>query len=119
MKTILNNLKKHTITIILVIVFLFIQALCELSLPDYTAKIVDIGIRQNGIEDNVFEKIEKKEFEKLLSISEEDKEKIKAKYEKKDNVYYLKKITEEERKELGEQLIDKERAVRLGLKPPP
>ena len=111
MKTILNNLKKHTITIILVIVFLFIQALCELSLPDYTAKIVDIGIRQNGIEDNVFEKIEKKEFEKLLSISEEDKEKIKAKYEKKDNVYYLKKITEEERKELGEQLIDKEIAV--------
>ena len=111
MKTILNNLKKHTITIILVIVFLFIQALCELSLPDYTAKIVDIGIRQNGIEDNVFEKIEKKEFEKLLSISEEDKEKIKAKYEKKDNVYYLKKITEEERKKLGEQLIDKEIAV--------
>lgn len=111
MKTILNNLKKHTITIILVIVFLFIQALCELSLPDYTAKIVDIGIRQNGIEDNVFEKIEKKEFEKLLSISEEYKEKIKAKYEKKDNVYYLKKITEEERKELGEQLIDKEIAV--------
>jgi ATP-binding cassette subfamily B protein len=106
MRTILKNLKKHTITIILVIIFLFIQAMCELSLPDYTAKIVDVGIRQNGIEDNVFEKIEKNEFEKLLSIS--DNENIKDYYEEKNETYYLKNIKEEERKELSELLIDKE-----------
>ena len=53
MKTVLKYLKRHTITIILVILFLFIQAMCDLALPDYTSKIVDVGISQNGIEDNV------------------------------------------------------------------
>ena len=107
MKTILNNLKKHTLTIIIVIVFLFIQAMCELSLPDYTAKIVDVGIRQNGIEDNVFEKIEESEYNKLHSIIE-DKEKLENNYEKRENTYYLKNITEETRQELSEILIEPE-----------
>lgn len=48
MKKFLNLLKKHTITIILVIIFLFIQALCELSLPDYTAKIVKKNKNEYG-----------------------------------------------------------------------
>ena len=53
MKTFFTYIKKHTITIILVIIFLFIQAICDLKLPDYTSKIVDIGISQNGIENNI------------------------------------------------------------------
>lgn len=107
MKTILKNLKKHTITIIFVIVFLFIQAMCELSLPDYTAKIVDVGIRQNGIEDNVFEKIKEDEFNKILELTNNNKNLI-DNYEKIENTYYLKNITQEKRQELSEILIEPE-----------
>ena len=73
MKHILNILKKHTLTIIFIIIVLFIQAMCELSLPDYTSKIVDIGIRQNGIEDNVPNIVRKEEYKKiLLFLTEEE-----------------------------------------------
>ena len=109
MKTILKKLKKHTITIILVIIFLFMQALCELSLPDYTAKIVDVGIRQNGIEDNVFEKITEEELEKLLLLMPKEQQQIiEENYEKKDNIYYLKITTEEKKQELSNILITPE-----------
>lgn len=112
MKKFLNLLKKHTITIILVIIFLFIQALCELSLPDYTAKIVDVGIRQNGIEDNVFEKIEKQELEKLeLLLTEDEIKTIENNYELKDDIYYLKEIDETTRKELSKILINPETTI--------
>lgn len=112
MKKFLKLLKKHTITIILVIIFLFIQALCELSLPDYTAKIVDVGIRQNGIEDNVFEKIEKQELEKLeLLLTEDEIKTIENNYELKDDIYYLKEIDEPTRKELSKILINPETTI--------
>ena len=74
MKTFFKHIRKYWLTIILVIMFLFIQAMCDLSLPDYTAKIVDIGIRQNGIEDNVFESIPEEELKKIsLFLTEEEK----------------------------------------------
>ena len=34
----------------MVFALLFVQAYCDLSLPDYTSKIVDTGIQQGGIE---------------------------------------------------------------------
>ena len=33
-----------------VFALLFVQAYCDLSLPDYTSRIVDTGIQQGGIE---------------------------------------------------------------------
>lgn len=36
-------------TVVLILVLLVVQALCELSLPSYTSDIVDIGIQQGGI----------------------------------------------------------------------
>ena len=112
MKTFLRHLKKHTLTIIIVIIFLFIQAMCDLRLPDYTSKIVDVGISQNGIENNVPEKILKQDLEKLLIfMDEEDINTIKEKYELKENIYELKEITKEEKNTLSKILIDPELAV--------
>jgi len=108
MKTFLKHIKKHTITIILVIIFLFIQAMCDLSLPDYTANIVDIGIRQSGIEDNVFESISEEQLKKItLFLTEEEQKIIQENYEL-DEIYKLKKIDEETRKKLSEILINPE-----------
>ncbi len=41
----------------LIIALLFLQAYCDLSLPDYTSKIINVGIQQKGIEDSVPDKL--------------------------------------------------------------
>ena len=55
----MKYLKKSAGYVALIIALLFLQAYCDLSLPDYTSKIVNIGIQQKGIEDGVPEKIRK------------------------------------------------------------
>ena len=47
---IFKYLKSSVISIILIVCLLATQAICDLSLPDYTSKIVNVGIQQNGIE---------------------------------------------------------------------
>ena len=66
MKHILKTLRKYTCQILLVIFLLFLQASCNLELPNYTSKIVDVGIQQGGIEDNVLEVIRESEYNKLM-----------------------------------------------------
>ena len=113
MKKILKHLKQHKISILLVIISLFIGAMCDLSLPDYTAKIVDVGIRQNGIEDNVFEKIKEDDFKKIeLFLTKEEKEKVLENYEL-DEIYNLKKIDNEKRKELSKILMIPENIIQI------
>ena len=66
MKHILKILKKYSFYIILVFVLLFMQANCDLTLPEYTSNIVNIGIQQSGIESPVPEVIREEEYNKLL-----------------------------------------------------
>ena len=49
MKHILKILKKYSFYIILIFILLFMQANCDLTLPEYTSDIVNIGIQQSGI----------------------------------------------------------------------
>jgi len=64
-----------------IIGLLIVQAVCDLSLPDYTSNIVNVGIQQGGVENVTPEAIRKSELEKLeLFISEEDQIDIKNNY---------------------------------------
>ena len=76
MKHIFKTLKKYTWQILLVILLLFLQANCNLELPNYTSKIVDIGIQQSGIEDNVLEVIRESEYNKLMMFLDNDEKNI-------------------------------------------
>ena len=83
MKHIFKTLKKYTWQIFLVILLLFFQANCNLELPNYTSKIVDVGIQQSGVEDNVLEVIRESEYNKLVNLlTNEDKELINESYTK-------------------------------------
>ena len=42
----MKYLKKSAGYIVLIIALLFLQAYCDLSLPDYTSKIINVGIQQ-------------------------------------------------------------------------
>lgn len=77
MGKLLKYLKKSIGPILLILVLLIIQALCDLALPDYTSNIVNIGIQQGGIESAVPEVIRANEMDKiLLFVSDNDKEYI-------------------------------------------
>ena len=89
----------------MIILLLFVQAFCDLSLPDYTSKIVNVGIQQKGIEDGVPDTLRKESMEQIsLFLEEEDSEKVKASYEEDGDIYRLKEITREEREELNQIL---------------
>ena len=45
MLKVLRNLKKSMISVIFIILLLCVQAWADLTLPDYTSKIVNIGIQ--------------------------------------------------------------------------
>ena len=100
----MKYLKRSAGYVALIIALLFLQAYCDLSLPDYTSKIVNVGIQQKGIEDGVPEKIRKTSLDGLaLFMSEEDALKIKEAYTEKGSDYQLKKdISKEKREELNE-----------------
>ncbi len=49
MLSIIKNLKKYKKQVALVFVLLIIQAICDLSLPNYTSDMIDTGIQNNGI----------------------------------------------------------------------
>ena len=92
MLKIFKYLKTSIISILIIIVLLICQANLDLALPDYTSKIINIGIGQNGIEDVVVEVISESTFNELsLILSEEDKEYLLDKYEliEKNNKEYL------------------------------
>ena len=55
-----------------IIIILFVQAYCDLSLPAYTSDIVNVGIQQGGIEDQIPETIAVDELERLLLFVPQD-----------------------------------------------
>ena len=92
MKHVLKILKKYSFYIILVFALLFMQANCDLTLPEYTSDIVNIGIQQNGIESPVPEVIREEEYNKLLLFMDsKSQEKVNNSYTliTKDNTEYL------------------------------
>jgi len=94
MKKIFSILSKSKLSIFIIIILLLLQANCDLALPDYTAKIVNIGIQQNGIENTTIEVIRESEFNKLVIFTNESEDKIifqNYKLITKENKEYLKK----------------------------
>lgn len=74
-------LGKKWLPILVIILLLFVQAYCDLALPEYTSNIVNIGIQQGGISDAVPEKIRQSELIRLeMFMTAEDADFVKASY---------------------------------------
>ena len=101
----MKYLKKSAGYAALIIALLFLQAYCDLSLPDYTSKIVNIGIQQKGIEDGVPQKIRKTSMDALeLFMSQEDISELETAYTEDGELYVLKDIDKDTRSSLNEIL---------------
>lgn len=122
---VLKNLKNTWLSVIVIVILLCAQAWADLELPNYTSKIVNIGIQQGGIENVSPVVIRKSQMENLLIFTNEDEDilncyelntnnsssKLNKKIEKyfgknnnveKDSVYVLKDLNEQEQQELDE-----------------
>ena len=124
---VLKYLKYTAISVIAIIILLCVQATVDLRLPDYTSKIVNIGIQAGGIEEAVPEVISKEDMETLL-IFVNNKEELLSKYDfvetttnlvdkhqknivnkylgknELENIYILKDISDDEKSEMAKNL---------------
>ena len=81
MGKIFKQLARHWAACLAVVALLFMQAYCDLSLPDYTSKIVDTGIQQGGIESPLPETVRQSTLDTLsLLMSEEDADALQNAY---------------------------------------
>ena len=81
MTKIFKQLARHWAVCLVVFALLFVQAYCDLSLPDYTSRIVDTGIQQGGIESPLPETIRQSTLDALtLLMSEEDADALQNAY---------------------------------------
>ena len=122
MLKVLKNLKESWISVIAIILLLIVQATGDLTLPDYTSKIVNVGIQNGGIEDVAPDVIRKTTMDSLLlftedddkilsdykeiskeNLSEDEYNKLVKKYPALENetLYKLNKISNSEKEELN------------------
>ncbi len=127
MLKVLKNLKKSFWSVVIIVVLLCVQAAADLALPDYTSKIVNVGIQAGGIETLVPKFISKEDMEFIFiltnqnkeilnnytllgsSLSKEQKKTIEEYYGKDytiepNSVYMLNEIEEEKEQELAKLL---------------
>ena len=102
MTKIFKQLARHWAVCLVVFALLFVQAYCDLALPDYTSKIVDTGIQQGGIESPLPQTVRKSTLDALsLLMNEEDAQKLQNAYQyylQDDGVLQLRSdLTEDER----------------------
>ena len=83
MRKLFQFLKPYAPRVLLILCVLIVQAYCDLSLPTYTSNIVNVGIQQSGIDEEIPENISEEEMNRLLLfVSEDDRQDIQDAYEK-------------------------------------
>ena len=136
MLKVLKYLKRSWVSILVIIGLLIGQAVCDLSLPDYTSNIVNVGIQQGGITESVPKVISEDSLNKLLLlINSKDVETVKNAYIfidkdkaynseiekypilKEENVYELKDLSDSEIDKLG-NIIGKSMMMLSSLEDP-
>lgn len=89
MKNLFKYAAEHWKSLLLIIMVLFIQAYCDLSLPAYTSDIVNVGIQQAGVEDRIPAAISEEEMEHLLLfVPSGEQQNVMEAYEEDTETYH-------------------------------
>lgn len=108
MKHLFKYLKAYTVSALMIIVVLMVQAYCDLSLPGYTSDIVNIGIQQGGIDTTIPEQISAEDMEKvMLFLTEEEQENVLESYRTDDSTYEMEAYV------LKEDVLDDEETMEI------
>ncbi|WP_294374923.1 ABC transporter ATP-binding protein [uncultured Slackia sp.] len=102
----IKNFANHKIAVTIVVVLLAVQAFCDLSLPNYTSDIVDVGIQQSGVEHASTDVLTERTHD-LVAImeSEQDESLFADSYaQQSDGTYELTDFGREHRAELDDAM---------------
>ena len=103
MKYLFKNFKPYIGSILLILLILIFQAFCDLSLPNYTSDLIDVGISSSGIEYITPEKISEEKYEEVkFYMLDDELELWESSYEKDGDLYVLKDDAKEKIAELDE-----------------
>ena len=106
MKNIIKNLKPYWKSVIVILLLLVVQAACDLTLPQYTSRIIDTGIQNSGIEHILPEKITAEEFAQAqLFMTEEEAKAFTACYREEGELYVLAETDSEALSAMDETLL--------------
>lgn len=97
MTKIFKNMAPYWYMIVAIVLLLVVQAFGDLSLPQYTSDIIDVGIQNKGVEHILPVKMMEDEYEiSQLYMTSKEKKVWKDTYEKKGE-YYICKVEDEEK----------------------
>ena len=90
MLKIIKYMKGQGATILIIVCLLFVQAMCDLALPQYTSNIIDIGIQNGGIERVTPTVIRASEAEMLkMFMTEDEANRFDEVYDQDGDLYRL------------------------------
>lgn len=106
MKKIFTNMLPYWYMVLAVLGLLIIQAYCDLSLPQYTSDMIDIGIQRHGISHILPEKITKEEMSySTLFMDESEKSEWMDNYELDGDVYVRRSMSESSLDDADEKFL--------------
>lgn len=76
MSKLFKFLKPYAGAVIAILCVLVVQAYCDLSLPNYTSDIVNVGIQQGGVDEKIPDVISEEDMDHLLAFLSSDQRKI-------------------------------------------
>ena len=113
---VLKFAKKLWYVMIFILLLLVVQVFCELTLPDYTSDIVDVGIQNKGVEYPIPEEMSEETYHNLgMFLTDDQKNTVDQyyKHEKEEYVADLNSLKEDERTNLEDSMLDAEMVVYL------
>ena len=102
----IKNFANHKIAVAIVVVLLAVQAFCDLSLPNYTSDIVDVGIQQSGVEHASTDALTERTHDLVAIMESEQNESLFADSyaQQSDGTYELTDFGREHRAELDDAM---------------
>ncbi len=94
-----KNLVPYWSKVVMIILLLILQAVCDLALPQYTSNIIDVGILNSGVEHIFPEAVTEVEFESAKLFMTEDEAAIWEESYDLDDGIYKRNISDKERLE--------------------
>ncbi|MGC2871814.1 ABC transporter ATP-binding protein [Ihubacter sp. mB4P-1] len=95
MKKIFQNLIPYWKSVLLIVLLLVVQAYCDLSLPQYTSDIIDVGIMKSGVEHIVPQRITAREYQEAQIFMNDDERSLWQNAYGEDGEFYW-RITDDE-----------------------
>jgi ATP-binding cassette subfamily B protein len=103
MAKIFKNVLPYWKTVLIIVALLVLQAYCDLSLPQYTSDIIDIGIQNGGVEHVLPESITMDEFETAkVFMTDDEISTWEGSYELTGDLYQLKDLGNKKLNELDQ-----------------